>query len=369
MFRTTVRRFIEQEIQPHHDRWIEEGVVPRDVWRKAGDHGYLCFAAPEEFGGAGTDDFRYPAILAEELARQNCTGPGFGVHGSVVAPYILNYGTDEQKGRWVPGIVTGEKILAVAMSEPSAGSDLAAIRATAVDDGDHYVLNGQKTFVTNGYNADLVVVACKTDPDKKHWGMSLLVVEKGMEGFSSGKPLSKIGWRAQDTTELFFDDVRVPKENLIGQPGQGFFIIVKEMEQERLLIGVSAIATARTVLDSTIAHCKERKAFGQPIGKFQNTRFRLAEMETEVTIAQVFIDRCLMERNAGTLTASETAMVKWWTTALTQRVLDQCLQFHGGYGYMTEYPVAQAWLDMRWTSIGAGTSELMKEMIGNDMGF
>ena len=266
-------------------------------------------------------------------------------------------------------MAAGEKILAIAMTEPSAGSDLAAIRSTAVEDGDHFVLNGQKTFVTNGVNADLVLVACKTDPEKKHWGISLLVVERGMEGFTRSKPLSKIGWRAQDTAELFFDDVRVPKQNLIGKPGQGFFLLVKELEQERLLIAVNALAAARTALDWTIEYCKKRKAFAQSIGKFQNSRFRLAEMETEVTIGQVFIDRCLMEWNAETLGAAETAMAKWWATELQQRIVDQCLQLHGGYGYMTEYPIAQAWVDMRWTPIGAGTTELMKEMIGNAMGF
>ena len=369
LFRTSVRKFIEREIEPHHNRWIEEGVVPREIWRKAGEHGYLCFSAPEELGGSGTDDFRYSAIFAEELIRLNCTGPGFGVHSSVVAPYILKYGTDEQKKRWIPDMACGETIVAIAMTEPSAGSDLAAIRTTAVEDGDHFILNGQKTFVTNGVNADLVLVACKTAPDKKQWGISLLAVERGMEGFTSGKPLSKIGWRAQDTSELFFDDVRVPKENLIGKPGQAFFLMVNELAQERLLIAVSAIAAARAALDWTIAYCKEREAFGQSIGKFQNSRFKLAEMETEVTIGQVFIDRCLMDWNAKTLTQSEAAMAKWWATELQQRTVDQCLQLHGGYGYMTEYPIAQAWVDMRWTTIGAGTTELMKEMIGNAMGF
>ncbi|MEM7201497.1 MAG: acyl-CoA dehydrogenase family protein [Planctomycetota bacterium] len=368
-FRESVRKFIEAEIQPHHDQWIEEGIVPREAWRKAGQQGFLCFAAPEEFGGAGIDDFRYPVIFAEELARQNCTGPGFGVHSSVVLPYILAHGTDEQKRRWVPDLVAGEKILAIAMTEPSAGSDLAAIRTTAVEDGDHYVVNGQKTFVTNGVSADLVLVAVKTAPDKKAWGISLLVAEKGTEGFTCGKPLPKVGCHAQDTCELFFDNARIPKANLLGAPGQGFYIMVRELEQERLLIAVSGIATARAALDWTIAHCKERTAFGQPIGKFQNSRFKLAEMETEITIGQSFVDRCVMEWNAGTLKPTESAMAKWWVADLQQRVVDQCLQLFGGYGYMSEYPIAQAWVDARWTSIGAGTSELMKEMIGKQMGF
>lgn len=367
-FRESVRKFIELEIQPHHDQWIKAGIVPREVWRKTGQRGFLCFAAPEQYGGAGIDDFRYPVIFAEELARQNCTGPGFGVHSSVVLPYILKYGNDEQKQRWIPDFVTGEKILAIAMSEPSAGSDLAAIRTTAIEDGEAYVVNGQKTFVTNGINADVILVAVKTAPDKKSWGISLLAIEKGTKGFECGKPLPKVGCHAQDTCELFFDNVRVPKANLIGKPGQGFFLMVRELEQERLLIAVSGIASARAVLDWTVTHCKEREAFGRPIGSFQNSRFKLAEMKTELTVGQVFVDRCIMEWNDGSLKSTESAMAKWWVAELHQRVVDQCLQLFGGYGYMSEYPVAQAWVDARWTSIGAGTTELMKEMIGREMG-
>lgn len=368
-FRDSVRKFIEKEIQPHHDQWIEQGIVPREVWLEAGKQGLLCFAAPEEFGGAGIDDFRYPVIFAEELARVNCSGPGFGVHSSVVLPYILKHGTDEQKRRWLPDLVKGEKILAVAMTEPSAGSDLGAIRTTAIEDGDSYVVNGQKTFVTNGIHGDLIVTAVKTDPEHKAWGISLLVLEAGMDGFTKGTPLSKVGCRAQDTCELFFDNVRVPKANRLGAPGQGFFLMVRELELERLLIAASGLATARAALDWTIAHCKEREAFGRPIGKFQNSRFKLAEMQTELTIGQVFLDRCIVEFDDGTLKPSESAMAKWWIADLQQRVIDQCLQLFGGYGYMTEYPIAQAWVDARWTSIGAGTTELMKEMIGREMGF
>ena len=369
LFRSSVRGFIDREVKPYHDRWAEEGIVPREAWLKAGAQGLLCMSAPEEYGGAGVDDFRYPMILAEELQRANCTGPGFGIHSNIVAPYVLKYGTPEQQERWVPGMVSGTTILAIGMTEPDSGSDLAAIKTIAADGGDHYVVNGRKAFVTNAVNADVILVSCSTDPDKKQWGVSLLAIERGMDGVDVGPPLSKVGWHGQDTAEVFLDDVVVPKANLIGKAGQGFYLMGKELDQERLLIAVGAVASARTALDWTIAYCKERHAFGRPIGKFQNTRFALAEMETEVTIGQAFIDRCVVAWNAGSLKAADAAMAKWWTTALQQRTVDQCLQLHGGYGYMAESPIAQAWLDMRWTPIGGGTNEIMKEMIGRTMGF
>ncbi len=369
LFRSSVRSFIEKEIAPHHADWVEAGIVPREIWMRAGAQGYLCPAAPEEFGGSGVDDFRYDAILGEELTRQNCTGPGFGIHGTIVAPYILNYGTDEQKHRWVPGMVNGDTILAVGMTEATAGSDLSSIRTLARDDGDHYVVTGQKSFVSNGTLADVIIISCVTDPTAKQWGVSLLAIEKGTGGVSIGPPLAKIGWRAQDTVEVFLDEVQVPKTNLIGKPGQGVYLMGKELDRERMLIAVNSMASARAALDWTIDYSKERSAFGRPIGTFQNSRFRLAEMETEVTIGQVFIDRCIMDWNAKTLGSAEVAMAKWWATDLQQRVVDQCLQLHGGYGYMTEYPIAQAWMDMRWTPIGGGTNEIMKELIGRTMGF
>ena len=369
LFRSSVRGFIERELKPHHDRWVSDGIVPRDAWRKAGRQGLLCMSAPEEYGGAGTDDFRYPAIIAEELQRANCTGPGFGIHSTIVAPYILNYGSEDQKRRWVPGMVSGDTILAVGMTEPTAGSDLGAVRTRAVDDGDHYVVNGSKAFVSNATNADVIVVSCSTDPDKGQWGVSLLAVERGSSGLEIGPPLEKVGWRAQDTAQVFLDDAVVPKANLIGNPGSGMSLMSKELNEERLLIAVGSIAAARAALDWTIEYCKERRAFGQPIGTFQHSRFLLAEMETEVTIGQTFIDRCVMERNAGSLKPQGAAMAKWWATDLQQRTVDRCLQLHGGYGYVQGHPIAQAWLDMRWTPIGGGTNEIMKETIGRTMGF
>ena len=369
LFRSSVRGFIEREIKPYHDRWASEGLVPRAAWQKAGAQGLLCMSAPEEYGGAGVEDFRYPAILAEELQRANCTGPGFGIHSNIVAPYIIRYGTDEQKQRWVPGMVSGDTILAIGMTEPDAGSDLSAIRTSATEDGDNYVVNGAKAFVTNAVNADVIIVSCVTDPEKGQWGVSLLAIERGAEGLDVGPPLKKVGWHAQDTAQVFLNDVVVPRTNVIGKPGQGTYLMGKELNQERLLIAVSALAASRAALDWTIDYCKERHAFGQPIGTFQNSRFLLAEMETEVTIGQVFMDRCVMEWNAGTLKPDEVAMAKWWATDLQQRTVDRCVQLHGGYGYMAEYPIAQAWLDMRWTPIGGGTNEIMKEMIGRMMGF
>jgi alkylation response protein AidB-like acyl-CoA dehydrogenase len=368
LFRSSVRDFVATEIAPSHSQWAQEGVVPRAIWTKAGELGYLCMAAPEEFGGAGVSDFRYDAILGEELARQNCTGPGFGVHGTIVAPYILNYGTPEQMRRWVPGMVTGDTILAVGMTESTAGSDLASLRTTAVADGDSYIVNGHKAFVSNGSLADLLIVSCVTNPEHKQWGVSLLAIELPADGVTISTPLEKIGWHAQDTVEVFLDDVRVPKDNLIGQPGQGSYLMGKELDQERMLIAVNALASARAALDWTLAYCKEREAFGQPIGSFQNSRFRLAEMQTELTIGQVFIDRCIADWSDRSLSSAEVAMAKWWATDLQQRVIDGCLQLHGGYGYMTAYPIAQAWLDMRWTPIGGGTNEVMKDLIGRTMG-
>ena len=369
LFRAMVGEFIDREIAPFHDQWVEDGVVPRDLWSKAGANGLLCPSAPTEYGGAGVDDVRYAVILGEELAKRNCTGPGFGIHSTVVAPYILHYGTDEQKARWLPGMVSGDVILAIGMTESAAGSDLGGVRTSAVDDGDAYIVNGQKSFVSNGSLADLMVVSCVTNPDHGQWGLTLLAVERGTPGVSIGRPLSKIGWNAQDTVEVSFVDARIPKANRIGSEGQAFFLMSKELDQERMLIASNALAAATAALEWTIEHCKEREAFGQPIGTFQNSRFRLAEMMTETTIGQVFMDRWIMAWNEGSLSPAEVAMAKWWATDLQQRTIDQCLQLFGGYGYMTDYPIAKAWMDMRWTPIGAGTNEIMKEIIGRTMGF
>lgn len=367
-FRTEVRSFIDREIAPHHDDWIEQGHVPRSVWAAAGERGLLCRAAPEAYGGTGVKDFRYDAILGEEFARGNHTGPGFGIHSTIVAPYILEFGTDEQRDRWAPGMVSGDIILAVGMTESTSGSDLNSLSTAAVDDGDAYVVSGAKAFVSNGLLADLIVVSCVTNPEHKQWGISLLAIEKDTPGVSIGEPLDKIGWRAQDTVPLFLDEVRVPKANLIGSPGQGAYLMGRKLDQERLIIAVNAIASARAAIDLTVEFCREREAFGRTIGSFQNTRFRLAEMETEVSIGQVFVDRCIMAWNEGTITAADVAMAKWWATSLQQRTIDQCLQLHGGIGYLADSPIGRAWLDMRWTPIGGGTNEIMKELIGRTMG-
>ncbi|MER5419305.1 acyl-CoA dehydrogenase family protein [Streptosporangium roseum] len=370
LFRETVREFLAREVAPHHDQWEKDGIVPREVWKKAGEIGMFGFGVPEEYGGAGITDFRYNAVIVEEVIRIGASGLGYSLHNDVMAPYFVDLTDDEQKARWLPGFVSGELITAVGMTEPGAGSDLQGIRTTAVREGDHYVLNGQKTFITNGINSDLVVVVAKTDPAAGARGTSLLVVERGMEGFSRGRNLEKIGMHAQDTAELFFDNVRVPAANLLGEEeGQGFFQLMGNLPQERLSIAVMAVAAAETVLQTTIEYCKNRKAFGRNIGSFQNTRFVLAELDTEVEIARHYVDKCIRALNAKELTVVDAAKAKWWTTELQTKVIDRCLQLHGGYGYMMEYPVAKAWVDSRVQTIYGGTTEIMKEIIGRSFGF
>ncbi len=369
MFRDAFRKFVDNEIAPHHAAWEKEGIVPRELWLKAGQLGFLGMAAPEAYGGGGVNDYRYNAILIEELARAGASGVGFPLHTDIVLPYFLAYGTPEQKQCWLPKMCSGVAIAAIAMTEPGAGSDLAGIATTAVRDGDYYVLNGQKTFITNGVLSDLVIVVARTDPESPHGGLSLLVIERGMGGFSRGRKLDKIGQKAQDTAELFFDHVKAPVENLLGQEGQGFYYLIQQLPQERLSIAVAAVAGCEAALEMTIKYCAERTAFGRPIGKFQHSRFKLAEMKTEIQIARVFVDECIRQHNAGELTVEDAAMAKWWTTELQKRVVDQCLQLHGGYGYMTEYPIAKAYLDTRVQTIYGGTTEIMKEIIGRGMGF
>jgi len=354
---------------PNYEQWEKDGIVSREVWRKAGHAGFLCMDAPEEFGGAGVRDFRYNAVINEEIARVGYKGAAFTLQNDVIFPYLMRLCNDEQKRRWLPKVVRGEIITAIAMTEPGTGSDLAGVRTTALDKGDHYLVNGQKTFITNGILNDLVIVVAKTDPSEKHRGISLIVVERGMEGYERGRNLEKIGLKAQDTAELFFSNVKVPKENLLGELGRGFSNLMKNLPQERLSIAVNAVASAEVYLEWTAKYCQEREAFGRPIGKFQNSRFKLAEMKTEITIGRVFVDRCVLELNQGSLTAEEAAMAKWWTTDLQKRVVDQCLQLHGGYGYMMEYPIARAFLDSRVATIYGGTNEIMKEIIGRSMGF
>jgi alkylation response protein AidB-like acyl-CoA dehydrogenase len=370
LFRDSVRAFIEAELAPHHDAWERAGLVDREVFRKAGSHGFLAMAAPEEHGGGGVDDFRYNLVIAEEIQRAgvNAAGLGWTLHNDICLPYFLSLCTDEQKARWLPGICSGELITAIAMTEPGIGSDLASMTTSARLDGDRYVVNGSKTFITNGINADLVITAVKTDPSQRHAGMSLVVVERGMAGFERGRNLEKIGMHAQDTAELFFNDVEVPVANRLGDEGQGFRYLVSNLPQERLSIAATGVAAAAQALAWTLDYVKERTAFGQPIGSFQNSRFRLAEMATEVEIGQSFVDRCVLALNARELTAEEAAMAKWWCTELQKRVVDTCVQLHGGYGYMTEYPVARAYADARITTIYGGTTEIMKEIIGRSLG-
>ena len=374
-FRATARTFVDKEILPHVDAWSAAGATPRELFTAAGRQGLLGMDVPEEYGGGGVRDFRFNAVLTEELLRTPDAGAGLGIslHNDICLPYFLAYCTDEQKQRWLPGIVSGELITAIGMTEPGIGSDLASMTTTALrgrdDEGEHYVVNGAKTFITNGIHADLVITAVKTDPAQKHKGMSLLILERGMDGFSRGRNLDKVGQHAQDTAELFFSDVRVPVENLLGpEEGQAFRQLVANLPQERLSIAIAAVAAARSALELTLAYTKERRAFGQAVGSFQNSRFVLAEVATEVDIAQHFVDDCVRALNDGELTPVDAAKAKWWTTELQGRVIDRCLQLHGGYGYMNEYPIARAWADARVTRIYGGTTEIMKEIVGKDLG-
>jgi alkylation response protein AidB-like acyl-CoA dehydrogenase len=367
-FRQTVRTFFEKEVVPNHEQWEKDGIVPRELWLKAGEAGLLCFDVAEEYGGPGIDDFRFNMIVSEEQTRTGASGPGFSVHTDIIVHYISSLGTDEQKQRWLPGCVTGELITAIAMTEPGAGSDLQGIRTTAVDKGDHYVLNGSKTFISNGINADLVIVVARTNPDAGHQGISLLMVERGMEGFQRGRNLEKIGLHAQDTSELSFTDVIVPKENLLGTEGSGFISLMMNLPQERLIIAAQAAAACEGILEMCLDYAKTRQAFGKPIGKFQHNRFLIAEMATEAKIARTFVDDCVMKHIKGELDAVGASMAKWWTTELQNKLVNQAVQLHGGYGYMLEYPVARAYCDSRIATIYGGTTEIQKEIIGRSLG-
>lgn len=369
IFRTSVRAFIEEEILPHYSRWEEAGAVDRALFEAAGERGLLGMSVPEEYGGSGVQDFRYNAVMAEEYARAAIApaGAAIGLETDIIVPYFLT-GSDEQKARWLPGIVRGELVLAIAMTEPGTGSDLAAIATTALRDGDEYVVNGQKTFISNGQNADLVLVAAKTDPSQDHAGMSLIVVETDRPGFSRGRNLDKVGMAAQDTSELFFDDVRVPASNLLGAEGTGFFQLIDKLPRERLSIAVGAMAAAQAAFEWTLQYAKERQAFGRPIGRFQHNRFLLAEMKTELDLGWTFVDRQIEALNAGELTAEDAAESKWWCTEMQVRLIDRGVQMHGGYGYMKEYPIARAWMDGRVQTIYGGTTEIMKEIIGRGLG-
>lgn len=366
-FRDTVRKFFAKEVVPFHDQWEKDGIVPRSLWARAGELGFLCPTMPEAYGGAGVD-FLYSVILIEEQSYALCSGPGWGLHNDIVAPYILHYGTEEQKRKWLPLMATGEVITAIAMTEPGAGSDLQGVRTTAIRDGDEYVVNGQKTFITNGQNADMIIVVCKTTPGEGAKGTSLVMVEANREGFSRGRNLEKIGMKAQDTSELFFQDVRVPKENLLGPAeGMGFFQLMQELPQERLQIAIVAQAAAEKVLELTIAYTKERKAFGKPVFQFQNTRFQLAELKAQVTAGRAWLNHCIALHLEKKLDVATAAMAKMWFTDMQCQVIDACLQLHGGYGYMWEYPVARAYADARVQKIYGGTNEIMKELISRSL--
>ncbi len=369
-FRESFAAFVAKEISPQYLQWESDGIAPREVFAKAGEYGFVGMAIPAEHGGGGVDDFRFNQVIAEELAAAGIGGAGLGLtlHNDVTTPYFLENCNDDQAARWLPGIAAGTLITAIAMTEPGTGSDLASIATTAIRDGDEYVLNGSKTFITNGINGDLIIVVAKTDPSARHAGMSLLVVERGMSGFERGRNLDKIGMHSQDTAELFFNDVRVPVANRLGDEGAGFRYLTSNLAQERLSIAITGLATARAALDWTVAYVQERTAFGQPIGSFQNTKFVLAEVKTQVDIGQAYLDQCVLALNQGTLDPAEAAQAKYWCTDLQQRAVDRCLQLFGGYGYMLEYPIARAYADARVTSIYGGTNEVMKTIIAKSLG-
>jgi acyl-CoA dehydrogenase len=370
-FRDAFRRFVDKEVAPFHEAWEEQGYVDRALWRKAGDNGYLCPTMPEEYGGSGVDKL-YSVIQMEELARGGFTGVGFGLHNEIVAPYVLHYGTEDQKRRFLPKLASGEMVGAIAMSEPAAGSDLQGIRSTALRQPDgSYLLNGSKTFITNGWHADLVIVVAKTDPAAGAKGTSLLLVERGMPGFETGKRLKKLGLKAQDTSELFFANVRVPAENLLGgaaQENRGFICLMEQLPWERIQIAVTAVAAAQAAIDWTVAYVKDRRVFGQPVAAFQNTRYKLAELQTEVQVARVFVDKCLELVLQDKLDTATASMAKYWTSDLQCKVMDECVQLHGGYGFMWEYPITRAYADARVQRIYGGTNEIMKEVITRSMG-
>jgi alkylation response protein AidB-like acyl-CoA dehydrogenase len=368
LFRESFRSFLDRHVAPHHEQWEEDKIVDRGVWLEAGKQGFLGMAVPEEYGGGGNPDFRYNTIVTEEVTVGRYSGLGFGLHNDVVAPYLIRLTTEEQKQRWLPGFCSGELITAIAMSEPGTGSDLQGIKTRAVKDGDGWVLNGAKTFITNGINSDLVIVVAQTDPDKGAQGFSLLVVERGMEGFERGRKLDKIGLDAQDTAELSFNNVRVPAENLLGEEGLGFVYLIQNLPQERLSIAIMAAAAMEGVLDLTIQYTKERKAFGKPIGSFQNSRFVLAELATEATAVRIMVDEFIRLHLDEKLSVEQAAMAKWYSTEAQVRLVDRCLQLHGGYGYMREYPIARAFMDSRVQTIYGGTTEIMKEIIGRSLG-
>lgn len=364
IFRENFRKFCETEVRPHQEQWLKDRIVSREVWKKAGEQGYLCPFIDEKWGGSGLKDFRYSQIMIEEMARIGESGFALSLHNDVIAPYLDSFANDEQKARWLPRICSGDAILAVAMTEPGTGSDLKSIKTRVEEKDDHLLLNGAKTFISNGILADIVIVAANWEGK----GMTLVVVERGMEGFKRGRKLDKMGMHSQDTAELFFEDVKVPKANVLGMPGMGFMYLMQKLAQERIVCAVGAIAGARYAFEETLKYVKERKAFGKPVGSFQANRFTMAEMKTEIVIGENFVDNLVMKCVNGTITAEDAFMAKYWTTDLLNKVAYNGVQLHGGYGYMMEYPIARAYIDARITTIFAGTNEIMKEMIGRGMG-
>ena len=365
-FRESARRFFQTEIGPHAERWREQGFVDRDAFLKAGQQGYLLIWADPKYGGAGVRDFRFEQILIEENGRNGEGGFFMTLHSRLVAPYIDGLGTEEQKARLLPKCVTGESILAIAMTEPDAGSDLAGIRTRAEDKGDHWLLNGSKTYISNGQISDIVIVVARTDPNQRH-GLGLFIVERGMEGFKRGRNLKKMGLKAQDTSELFFTDVKVPKHNVLGEPGKGFFALTHFLAEERLITAVGSMGVAQLAFDVTLDFIKNRKAFGQPIGTFQNSRFKMADMRAQIDALQCFVDQCVLQHNAGRLDSVTAAKAKLLTTELENRVIDECLQLHGGAGYMDEYPISRMYTGARISRILAGSNEIMREIIGRSL--
>jgi long-chain-acyl-CoA dehydrogenase len=369
-FRASVQQWLERSVKPHTDKHIADKALPREFWLEAGENGFLGLAIPEEYGGAGADDFRFNAVLAEEMAKIGAAYPTcVGIHSDITAPYLVRLGTEEQKQRWLPGVSSGEILLAIGMTEPSGGSDLAALKTTAVRDGDEWVINGSKTFITNGYSCDLVITAVRTDPDKGAKGITLFAIEATKEGFSRGRKLDKVGMEESDTAELFFENVRVTDAEIIGELNRGFIHMMEELPQERVSCAVANVAQAKQILLETVQYAKDRKAFGQSIGAFQHNKFLLAELVTQIEVAEAYVDKCVAAHARGELTPVEASKAKWWSSQAQSEVLDHCVQIHGGYGFMNEYRVARAWRDARVTKIWAGSNEIMKELIGRELGF
>ncbi|MGY6211756.1 acyl-CoA dehydrogenase family protein [Cytobacillus firmus] len=369
IFRESLRKFLEKEAYPNYEKWEEDRIIPREFWRKMGEQGFLCPDIDEKYGGSNVD-WGFSVIINEELERVGSGMVGIGLHNDIVVPYITAYGTDEQKEKWLPKCAAGDIITAIAMTEPGAGSDLAGIRTTARLDGDHYIVNGEKTFITNGIHSDLIIIACKTDPHAvpRHKGVSLLAVERGTEGFSRGRKLNKVGLHCQDTAELIFEDCRVPKENLIGEEGKGFLYLMEKLQQERLVVAIAAQVAAVEMLNLTINYVKNREAFGKPVSQFQNTQFKIAEMATDIEMGRVFLNQLITEHMAGINVVTKVSMAKWKLTENARKIAAECMQLHGGYGYMEEYEIARRFRDIPVASIYAGTNEIMKTIIAKNMG-